>query len=414
MNRFRIPALLLILAGCPAVEQAAAAAPTTEVDAQVAALLTAVRETAEPAKDVELIQAYKGPDHALVRLALGNALFELKRPAEAKAAFSAALVLDPTLRQAHFGLARLAADAQDWKGALRELGPAVDVTSVDRSVLVFFAQCAVQAEDWRLAGTLSTIGMTRFPEERSFRRIDLALLIRSGRSAEARTAILALLDEQPTEVDQWRNLAWTASKPDGDVQDLLAAIELASLAAPADAALKRQLADARLANHLPHAALAVFRELAAGSADGALMEAAARAAAEAGEPAEGRAFLARVPAEKRTRNQRLLAARLAIQAEDPAGAAAALKELITLGERDPQVLAWAGQLAEQGGDAAGAEAFYQQASSPAATLRLVALYLRQERFDEASVLLATYLAKQPDDAQAKALQAHLVARAKPR
>lgn len=410
MTRFCLPALLLAALCCPAAEPAPSQA--TGVAPEVAALLTAVREAIEPVKDVELIQAYKGPDHALIRLALGNALLELKRADEAKAAYNAALTLDPALRQAHFGLARIAADAQDWKGALRELGPAVDVTSVDRGPLVFFAQCAVQAEDWRLAGTLATIGMTRFPEERSFRRIDLALLIRSGRSAEARTAILALLDEQPTEVDQWRNLAWTASRPDGDVQDLLAAIELASLAAPADATLKRQLADARLANHLPRAALAVFRELAAGSQDGALMEAAARAAAEAGEPAEGRAFLARVPADKRTRNQRLLAARLALQGEDPAGAVASLKELIDLGERDPQVLAWAGQLAEQQGDAAGAEAFYQQAASPAATLRLIALYVRQERTEEAAVLLATYLAKQPDDAQAKALQAHLLARAK--
>jgi uncharacterized protein HemY len=151
--------------------------------------------------------------------------------------------------------------------------------------------------------------------------------------------------------------------------------------------------------------------------DEALMITASRAAAEAGELQQGRAWLSAIPETKRTRPLRLQAARLAIQAGDQQAAAAALDALIALGEQDATVLTWAGSLAEQRDDLARAETLYVKASSgenaaasaaaSAASLRLVALYIKQKRLDDARVILATYLVKRPDDQQAKALQAQL-------
>jgi uncharacterized protein HemY len=140
---------------------------------------------------------------------------------------------------------------------------------------------------------------------------------------------------------------------------------------------------------------------------------ASRAAAESGDLAQGRAWLDAVPEAKRTRALRLQAARLAIQANDANAARAALDALIALGEQDASVLTWAGSLAEGGGDTARAEALYLKASgadnpaASAASLRLVALYLKQERIEDARNTLATHLAKRPDDQQARALQAQL-------
>jgi predicted Zn-dependent protease len=193
----------------------------------------------------------------------------------------------------------------------------------------------------------------------------------------------------------------------------LAALEIALIAKPDDPILRRQLAQTQWSAGLPQAALATIAPLLDDPpADPALVELAARIAGDAGDFARGRAWLAAVPADTRTRSQRLLAARLALEAQDPVSATAALKELIALGERDAAVLTWAGQAAEQANDQAAAESFYAQAvhsgASPAtASLRLVALYLKQKRSDDAQSLLASHLAKHPDDGQAKALLAQL-------
>lgn len=349
---------------------------------------------------------------AAASLTQGITLSQNNKPAEAAAAFRAALVSDPTLRQAHLGLAQLAATAADWKQAVSELALGIEVTSATAGELIFYAQCAVQVGDCRLAATLASLGITRFPNEPAFRRIELSGLIRSGRAEEARSAILALLEQTPADADLWRNLAWSAANnPTTNDDDLLAALELASLAKPDDAGLSRQLADAQLARHLPRQAWERYRQLAATSTDPLLLTSAARAADAAGEWALGRELLTRIPAAQRTRDQRLLAARLSVQAHDPAAARAALGELISLGDNDPQLLTWAGALAEEQGDSAQAVALYQQALTQAdytpATLRLIASYLRSERRDEAATLLNTHLARHPDDAQAQALLAYV-------
>jgi uncharacterized protein HemY len=152
---------------------------------------------------------------------------------------------------------------------------------------------------------------------------------------------------------------------------------------------------------------------AAALADDALIQFATRAAAEAGEVSLARSWLAAVPEAQRSRAQRIQAARLAVQAGDGSAAASALETLVVAGERDAAVLSWAATHAETAGDTARAETLYLRAAAsagPAATgasLRLVALHLKHGRRDEARTILAAYLASQPDDVQARALQAQL-------
>ncbi len=302
--------------------------------------------------------------------------------------------------------------------ASREAAAGVDPNLGDRGEVTFLAHAALQAKDWRLAGIAAQQGILRFPDDAPLRRLELAVLMNAGRAEDTRQAVLALLAKDPTDAELWRHLAWAAQETRRD-DEALAALEAAVVLKADDRGLRRSLAETQLARGLPQAALVTVQVLigtppqAEALADDALMLTATRAAAEAGEVARGRAWLAAVPEAKRTRPLRLQAARLAIQAGDQQGAAAALETLITLGEQDAGILAWAGSLAETRGETARAEALYLKASgadgpaASAASLRLVALYLKQERLEDARGTLATHLAKRPDDQQAKALSAQL-------
>ena len=345
--------------------------------------------------------------------------------AAAEKAFTAALAADATLRQAHLGLAQCAAARQDWTSACREAAAGIDPLLSERSEVTFLAHAALQAQDWRLAGIAAQHGILRFPDDRQLRRIELAVLQQAGRSEDVRQITLALLAQEPDDVDLWRRLAWAARETRRE-DEALAAYEAALLLTPSDRTLRRALAEAQLGRGLPQAALANFRVLIGQpvaldvASDAAVMLSASRAAAEAGELALGRSWLDAVPESARTRALRLQAARLAIQANDPDAAAKALDALIALGESDASVLAWAGSLAQTRGELAQAELFYLKAASTegpaasAASLRLVALYLTQGRRDEARTTLAAHLAKRPDDQQAKTLQAQLDSTPAPR
>lgn len=380
-------------------------------------------EAAAPADALALLEAWDGQPHALLLLARGQARWRLHdgSPGEVLAAaerdFAAALRLDPQLRPAQLGLAQCAAAREDWPAAAAAAGAAIDPATADAGLLAFLATAGLRAGDWRLAEIAVHYGIMRYPRERSLRRIELAVLVNAGRHAAAREAVLALLDQEPGDAQLWRHLAWSAQEG-GDADAAVAALEVALSVAPGDAATRRSLAQLQAGRGIPRAALDTLRPLLAEPAQTApdLLVLAARLAGEAGEPRAGLAWLAAVPAERRDRTQRLLAARLAIQAGETAEAAAALDAVIAGGERDPAVLAWAGSMAEARGEVARAEAFYLQASAgggaaagPAA-LRLVALYLRQGRRDEARATLAAYRTVAPDDAQARALQARLDAR----
>ena len=412
-----------------------AAEPKREVTTEQAKLLNEVAK-AEPAAALTLLTGYKGDAHPLITLTLAQTYWRLatgatddisvrSHRAAAEQAYTDALKLDPTLRQAHLGLAQCAAAREDWLTASREAAAGVDPSLGDRSEVTFLAHTALRAQDWRLAGIAAQAGILRFPDDATLRRIELNVLQHAGRAEDVREAVLALLAKEPGDADLWRHLAWAAQETKRE-DEALAALEAALVLTPADRALRRALASAQLGRGLPHAAFVNLKiligqpPLPEALVDDALMVSASRAAADAGELKQGRAWLDAVPEANRSRALRLQVARLAIQAGDQAAAQAALEALIALGEQDASVLAWAGSLAETRGELARAEALYLAASSTdhpsasAASLRLVALYLKQERIEDARSTLATHLAKRPDDQQAKALQAQLERRVKTR
>lgn len=400
--------VLGVLLGC---SLAAVESPRL-VPPEVAALLTGLSEV-EPAEALRRIAAYTGPQHALVLLARGQAHQRLGQAVEAEAAFNQALAADPSLVQARLGLAQCAATREDWKAASRLAAGAIDPAHAERELLVFLANTALRAGDGRLATLAAQAGIVRFPDDQNLRRIELAVLVQSGRAEDARQAVLGLLAMTPNDVELWRHLAWAAQETHRD-DESLAAQEAAMLLAPGDRSLRRQLAETQLARGLTQAAFTTVTPLigvppsAQSVDDPTLMLLASRAAAETGDLAQARAWIATVPPAARTRLIHIQVARLAVQAEDEATAAEALDTLIATGEQDPSVLTWAAALAERRDDLARAEMLYLKAGTqPAARLRLAALYLKQQRRDEAATVLATYLVAHPEDAQAKALLARL-------
>jgi len=402
---------------------ALSAAEATAVPKPVADTLIAAQNAATAEAALAALDAHKGEGHALLDLVRGQTLLRLgaddpTRLAAAEAAFTAAIGRDANLRQAHLGRAQTAALRGDWPTVLSACGTGIELATCTVDELQFYANAAWQARDWRLANVLISHGIARFPAHDGFRRLELAALVHGGRADEARQAVLALLDRHPHDAELWRHLAWSA-QTNGDEDQALAALEMAVLAAPDDAALRQRLGGLQFSRGMPHAAVVTLRPLVSdpATADSGLLVLAARAAADSDARNQARDWLAAVPEARRTRDQRLLAARLAVQDDDHAAAAAAVTALVALGETDPQVLAWAGQVCEQAEDDARAEAFYSQAAAAehpiaaAANLRLVALYLRQDRLDDATALLALHLAKHPNDAQARSLQQRLASRA---
>jgi tetratricopeptide (TPR) repeat protein len=427
MNPLRCLICLLLAATLSAAEA------KREVTAEQGKLLNEVAK-AEPAAALTLLTAYKGEAHPLITLTLAQTYWRLASETKdevttrshrdaAEKTYAEALKLDPTLRQAHLGLAQCAAAREDWTTASREAAAGIDPTLSDRGEVTFLAHAALRAQDWRLAGIASQQGILRFPDDVTLRRIELSVLQHAGRAEDVREGVLALLAKDPGDAELWRHLAWSAQETKRD-DEALAALEAAVMLKPDDRSLRRALAESQLSHGLPQAAFATVKVLIGQPPaqivldDDALMVTASRAAAESGELVQGRAWLDAVPETKRSRALRLQAARLAIQAGDQTAAAAALEALIALGEQDASVLAWAGSLAETRGDLARAEALYLKASgaesgaASAASLRLVALYLKQERIEDARSTLATHLAKRPDDQQARALQAQLERRTK--
>ena len=216
--------------------------------------------------------------------------------------------------------------------------------------------------------------------------------------------VLALLAATLNDAAAWHTYAGAHSHAGGAVETSRIALEAAALLRPDDAGLGRSLAEAQLSAGQAPAAFATLQRFIRDPAqsDVQLVELAARAAADSDQPEQARRLLAAVPQAKRTRGGLLLAARLAAQANDLAAADVALAAVLSNGELDQTVIAWAGSLAERRGDAARAEALYRQADAQSvdiATLRLALLLQRTGRHDEALQTLARYRAAHPDDLQ---------------
>jgi tetratricopeptide (TPR) repeat protein len=395
------------------------AAEPQPVPAEVATVLGAEQKAATPEAQLAVLNEYHGKPHPLIELARGHAQAALAHDKEAGEAYHQALALDPTLHEAAFALARLAAAREDWAEAVRLLAEHCDPATAPAPALVLFQQAALARGDLRLALLLDERSLARFPEDQGVRRSDLSLLVHAQRPAEAATAARALLRLAPTDGEAWRALAW-AEQELGDHEGALAALEAAFIAAP-DAASRRRLAEAQLGAGQPQAALINLKVLIGAATDPrqldpALLALGARAAADSGETAQALAWLDTIPDQARGRDLRLFAARLALKAGDPKAAGAALEPLLAAGELDPTVLMWAAAIAERAGDPTRGEALLRQAVAAAgekaglARLRLADLLVRRGRLEEARTVLREALSADPGDTQARAMLDALVTR----
>ncbi|MEC9464606.1 MAG: tetratricopeptide repeat protein [Myxococcota bacterium] len=396
---------------------ASAAASKTAVPPKLAPIIdkaqTALQED-KPAVCLDMLETWSGDAHALVELLRGHALFQQKKFPEAKEAYTKARRLDPEMKSAAIGVARVHVETKEYADAAAILGQVLDTSTCEQNELKLYAHVAYENGDQRLASLLVQRGITRFPKDTALRKLDLALLIDDGRSADARSAAQSLLRANPADPILWRHLA-AASQEEADPAFRLATLEAALLASPNDPnVFKRHLVEQMNAGHHHEALTRAKAKLSQSKkVDGTVLEVAARAAEAAGQLELARAWLKRIPQVERRRAVPLLEARIALAMNDAKGARQALQSLIDQGESSASIFLWAGQVAEQMGNHADAEVQYRQAMglegerARLATLYLAKLLARIQQRERATHILASYLAKHPSDTSARALLATL-------
>jgi len=358
---------------------------------------------------LNIIKSYSGPEDALHALVAGHAYQTLNQLTMAEKSYRAALKLDPKLNAANIGLAQVLVDQSKWAEAATILGKIIKIDSSTASELGLYARVAYELRDARLASLIVERAILRFPQDLSFRRLDIALLTDQGKNQEAYDAALALLARAPNDRKVWKQLAAISDSSD-DTQMKLAALEAALLANESDVKLQKRLALAQYhAGHFDEALSRVSTLIKASQPEVALIQLGVRIAEESDRDEQANRWLSLIPKQKRTKTLTLLEARLAIKSGKQQAARRALDRLIRAGEATPNVLLWAGQLAEQAGALAKAEAMYQQASTMKgsagriAVLHLARLFHKVGQLNRASQLLSTYIAKHPDDQPAREL-----------
>jgi predicted Zn-dependent protease len=360
---------------------------------------------------LKILNEYSAEDDALHALMKGHAYQELKDNQKAEIAYRRALKLDTSLKPAKLGLAQILVDQSKWSSASQMLGQIVNVDTGSASELGLYARVAYELKDLRLASLLVERAILRFPSDLSFRRLDISLLMERGETKKAYEAARALLARAPNDPRTWKQLA-AITQDDLQPHVHLAALEAALLANDNDLRLQRRYAMAQYqAGHFDEALATVSSLIKKQAHDLSLIQLGVRIAEENDRDVLAQEWLTRVPQNKRTKTLTLLEARLAIKSGHRKKARSALDRLIRAGEATPNVLLWAGQLAEQTGADAKAEALYQQASNVSgsagrlAVLHLARLFHRMNQLKRASQLLSTYLTKHPEDEPARELLA---------
>ncbi|MCK6438949.1 MAG: tetratricopeptide repeat protein [Planctomycetes bacterium] len=399
-------ALLLL----PVLIVAQSKQPAQELAALLEKVQTALDEGRAQAA-VDLLNEWKGDDHAHRQLLLGHARMRLEQHAQAQDAYRTALNLDPTLRPATLGLANCALAEQRWKDALALLAPVIDIRTADAGEISAYARAAYETGDFRLSALIVEQGMLRFPADMALRRLDLSLLNKQERFDEAQDAALALLRESPAESQLWNALAFAARETSNDERSL-AAIEAAALLAPKDIVAQQRHISAQLeAGHVREALAAC---VAATGQDWASIFDANPGFAElciaVAERAEAlslaRVWIDSIPAGKRSAQILRLAARIALRANDVPAAEAALKSLIEAGAADANAYWLLGSLLEKSEALSDAEVYYRHARARGydlAALFLARLQHKLARTDDALRTLNEYIADHPADEQARAM-----------
>ncbi len=304
----------------------------------------------------------------------------------------------------------LAADGQ-WKQAARLLTPLVDPDTAAADPLVLLTRAVLEAGDVRRARLLSERGLLRYPDDVRFRRLDLAVLVARRQWSEAAAAAKSVIADDPTDPIAWRQWAAAALEGSGDAERR-AVLEAAHLAVPDDRLLFEKHVRAQfLAEHF-ETAVDLIRDALTHpelSKDPKFIRLAVRVAEAAGDPTLARRWLDNVPPAERDRSLSLLEARIALAEDDPRAAERAFERLISRGEASPAVLLRAGQLAEDRGAWARAEALYAQAAEGRdESARIARLYwarflVKIGQRPRAERVLRAYLAEHPADEYARQL-----------
>jgi len=367
----------------------------------------------------------KVPDHALRHLLIGHAWVELGKLDRATAAYRKALAMDGTMTQAGIALAQVHARREQWPQAARLLGRFAATDACESDLLFLYAQVAQRLGDNRLCGLLTRKGIVRFPADKRFRRLDLAILFDEGEHAAAKRTVRRFLNASPADPALWKQLAFLSRETQQDA-DGLHALEAAVLCEPTSLAAHRQLLAAQLAAGDWLTVAERGQALLAGplakpaTGDVRVMELLITAADMGERDKLVGGWLARVPVPRRTRSMHLAAARLALRQGKKDQARAALDRLIEAGETDASVFLWAGHIAETQEDWSAAETLYGQArrlsgrGTRLATLYLARLHARRGRLGRAAELLRQHLRTHPEDASARSLLALVEARRKAR
>ena len=360
---------------------------------------------------LQIIESYEGKKDALQFLMRGHALQSLRKYSQAEASYREALKLESDLQSAKLGLAQVLVDQSKWLPASEILGQIVNIDKGTAAELGLYARVAYEIRDMRLASLLVERAIIRFPQDTKFRRLDIALLMDRGETKSAYEAAKALLAKNPQDKRVWKQLA-AITEGDEKPHRHLAVLEAALLINEDDLALRKRYAMAQYqAGHYDEALSVVSKLIQRSKQNITLVQLGVRIAEESDQDELARKWLTTVDVKKRTKTLTLLEARLAIKSGQKKQAREALDRLIRAGEATPNVLLWAGQLAEQTGAMAKAESLYQQASHMSgsagrlAVLHLARLLHRMNQIERASQLLSTYVAKHPDDEPARELLA---------
>ena len=398
---------LILLAGLLLTTNPVAQADPSkrEVPESLVPILTSAEKALsqnQPKKALQHLATYQGPVDALHQLLVGHAKYAARDFAGAEQAYQRSVQLDPTLKPAGIGLARTLVEKEDWQSARDVLGRIVDVHQDSAAHLGLYARVAYELKDLRLASILVERGIVRFPKDRIFRKLDVAILLLRQDWTRASQGAYDLLAQNPNDPTAWRQLA-AATQHTNDRIQRLAVVEAAALANSKDENLKRRhILEQYRAGH-GHHALQQAEALLQRNTDPRNLELGIRIAEQAGNVERARAWLNRIPPKKRSRSLHILDARLAIQDQDPQKARTALSRLIDRGDASARVFVWAGQLAEAEGDMAMAESYFDRATRfqsvdrGAAVMHLAMLYHRLHQNERAVELLSVYTADHPGD-----------------
>lgn len=386
---------------------------------------------------VALLRAWTQDDHSLRQILLGRCQVAAEDSAAATLSFQQALKLNPQSRDAAMLLVEQYYHRQQWADVCVLLGQWLDVHTVDTKLLQLYSIAAYENKDYRLAERLVAQGIIRFPQEKTFRSLDVQLLMQRESWPQAAAEIQYLLRHPGYDRRLWQHLAFIRQQQNDDT-GYSAALEAAYVLDPQNRSKQRAHAQAQLSLGHVHEAFIHLKELLTKTSDSTntanttnniqnieLLRLGIHAAQESAHYQQALDWLQMIPDAQRDQNLRLSALRLHIRQGQQKQATGVMDALIASSEYRADILLWAAQIAEKNTDYARAEVMYQlcrknDASGKngehkekqtrwrkIANVYLARLLSIQHRNTEAQKILREHLKEFPTDSYAIMLQAML-------